>query len=144
MPTCVLSLLLSLVLVVQGAMPAGYMPASIDSGWPVMLCPDGLPQGFLLDDNAAAPHANHAAHSVDHTRHSLHSQPEDATAHNHEADAEPDYCPLGNALIVATIAAAPGVAEDAPQPTLDRAELANLALPGLRIYSPISRGPPAA
>lgn len=38
---------LIVVLLLHSLAPGGYMPASIATGWPVMLCPDGLPDGFL-------------------------------------------------------------------------------------------------
>lgn len=31
----------------QSMYPSGYMPASAADGWPIMLCPDGMPAGFM-------------------------------------------------------------------------------------------------
>jgi hypothetical protein len=73
-----LSIVLSALLLVQGAMPAGYMPASVVSGWPVMLCPEGLPEGFL------SPSHDHGQH--------------DAAKHSASS-----YCPLGSAVSAAII-----------------------------------------
>lgn len=37
----------SLALLLQCIAPPGYMAGSLDNGWPVVLCPEGLPAGFL-------------------------------------------------------------------------------------------------
>ena len=37
----------SLALLLQALAPPGYMAGSLDDGWPVVLCPEGLPSGFL-------------------------------------------------------------------------------------------------
>ena len=37
----------SLALLLQCLAPPGYMAGSLDDGWPVVLCPEGLPAGFL-------------------------------------------------------------------------------------------------
>ena len=52
-----------LALAVQSLYPAGYMPASLASGWPIMLCPDGLPTGFLdSGDHHSGAHHHGATH----------------------------------------------------------------------------------
>ena len=69
-----------LALAVQSLFPAGYMPASLADGWPVMLCPDGLPADFL-------PTSGH--------HHGAHHD------HGDEAGDDPrasDDCALGKAL----------------------------------------------
>jgi hypothetical protein len=86
----VLSVTLSILLLAQGAMPAGYMPSAVDSGWPVMLCPEGLPENFL----SGTPHQHH-----DHGQH-LESDSEDALS-GHQSDK--DYCPLGSAFDTAVL-----------------------------------------
>jgi len=65
----------SLALLIQCLAPPGYMAGSLDNGWPVVLCPEGLPAGFL-------GHHNH---------------------HHHSEEAGEDlsldgYCPLGGML----------------------------------------------
>lgn len=102
------SLLLSLLLLVQGLTPAGFMPAAVESGWLVMLCPEGLPAGFLApSDN---PHAAHQQHSMAHQ----HGSPADAAAGHagHSTDdhhGSVDYCQLGSALHAPAVAILPPV-----------------------------------
>ena len=67
----------TLALLLQSLAPPGYMAGSIEGGWPVVLCPEGLPPGFL----------GHDAH------------------HHHHDDADgagdlslDGYCPLGSVL----------------------------------------------
>ncbi len=64
-------------LVLQSLAPPGYMAGSIEDGWPVVLCPEGLPSAFL----------GHAHHHHEHKK----------------ADVRPDmsldgHCPLGGML----------------------------------------------
>lgn len=68
----------SLALLLQCLAPPGYMAGSLDNGWPVVLCPEGLPTGFLGDHH-----------------------------HHHEEGTGEDvslggYCPLGGILDVST------------------------------------------
>lgn len=73
--------LLGLVLLVRGLVVPGYMPGSLAAGWPVQLCPDGLPAAFVADQPAG--HAHHG--------------PDRGQDNNHPR-AEIDHCALGNAL----------------------------------------------
>jgi hypothetical protein len=66
----------ALALLLQSLAPPGYMAGSIEGGWPVVLCPEGLPPGFL----------GHDAHH-----------------HHDDSDGTGDlsldgYCPLGSVL----------------------------------------------
>jgi hypothetical protein len=58
-------LTVSLALFLQILTPAGFMAGSIDDGWPVVLCPEGLPAGFLANghdsDDAHHHHATDGA-----------------------------------------------------------------------------------
>lgn len=98
------SLVLSLLLLVQGLTPAGFMPASLASGWIAMLCPEGLPAGFL-----AAPDTGHSAHQHHAPAHqhgaagSASAVPDQghAAAGHHEGV---DYCQLGSALDAPAVA----------------------------------------
>ena len=65
------------MLLVGSLAPPGYMPGSLSSGWVVVLCPEGLPPGFLQG------HAHHHHHDSDASGGST-------DAHN--------YCPLGSAI----------------------------------------------
>ena len=105
-----LSIVLSALLLVQGAMPAGYMPASVDSGWPVMLCPEGLPEGFLSPMSGAGPQALHHAHHIPAGHDSAHGPtPSDLNAsydhgqHDAAKHSASSYCPLGSAVSAAVI-----------------------------------------
>lgn len=42
-PPTSLLLAAALTLLLRTLVPAGYMPAPLTSGWPVQICPDGLP-----------------------------------------------------------------------------------------------------
>ena len=104
-----LGFVLSALLLVQGAMPAGYMPASVDSGWPVMLCPEGLPEGFLSPVSGASSQAlGHAHHSQVGYDPSHGATPSDLSASHGQHDAgehsASSYCPLGSAVNAAFIA----------------------------------------
>ena len=55
--------------------PPGYMAGSLDDGWPVVLCPEGLPAGFL--------------------GHDAHHHHEDAAGEDVSLDG---YCALGSIL----------------------------------------------
>jgi len=63
-----------LTLMLQSLAPPGYMAGSLEDGWPVVLCPDGLPADFL-----------------DHHHH------HDATGSGHDVSLD-GHCPLGGVL----------------------------------------------
>jgi hypothetical protein len=73
------------LLLVQGLYPRGFMPGSIEDGWPVVLCPSVWPAAFFSDTNR-----------VDHHHHGLEdaSRQLGATAQSEASD----YCVLGGAL----------------------------------------------
>lgn len=72
-------------LFVQSMYPAGYMPASMAGGWPIMLCPNGMPVLFM-----ASRHQQHGGHQ----HHGDHQSHGDQTREQ-QAD---DTCPVGKAL----------------------------------------------
>lgn len=120
------SLLLSLLLLVQGLSPAGYMPAGLDSGWLVMLCPEGLPTNFLA---ATDPHAGHHQHSSDSNDH-----------HNSRTD----YCQLGSTLDTPAVAiSADAVADRLPLPDYHQTSYATPMLRP-RVLQSRPRAPPTA
>jgi hypothetical protein len=83
----VLSFALSIGLLLQGLVPAGYMPAPLEQGgWLVQLCPDGLPRSLL----ASAPAGNDGGHA--------HHGNHDAAAGAHGSGDARDYCPVGSAF----------------------------------------------
>jgi hypothetical protein len=65
----------SLALLLQCLAPPGYMAGNLDNGWPVVLCPEGLPAGFLGEHG----HHHHA----------------EASGEDLSLDG---YCPLGGIL----------------------------------------------
>ena len=65
----------SCALLLQCLAPPGYMAGSLESGWPVVLCPEGLPAGFL--------------------GHHAHHQHDEATGEDLSLDG---HCPLGGVL----------------------------------------------
>lgn len=50
-------------LLLQSLAPPGYMHGSADSGWPVVLCPEGLPAGFLESAHGHHEHQHHGTGS---------------------------------------------------------------------------------
>lgn len=109
----------SLALLLQSLAPPGYMAGSLDDGWPVVLCPEGLPPGFL----------GHQGH------------------HHHEQAAGEDlsldgHCPLGGMLDAAT-------ALQAPAPDTDQAGYAAFRTlyrspaPSRQLEGHPARAPPA-
>ncbi len=77
-------LFLCAVVLLHSLFPSGYMPTSLASGWPVMLCPDGLPEGFLAAING---------HHSDHHQHDDHTNKSSAS----------DNCPVGKAFKTSAI-----------------------------------------
>ncbi len=90
---------LSLALVLQCLTPPGYMAGSLDEGWPVILCPDGLPADFLRTvirsgSSLRADSGFHHHHDQDELGRADHDQPLDG------------HCPLGGVLDGSSVAAA--------------------------------------
>lgn len=119
-----LSLLLLATLLLRASIPDGYMPAALASGLPFVLCPSGVPTGFMATLTASDQHRHHET---------------DRSAGSHF---ESGQCPIGHMLAPAAAIAdhCPTVATPAPP--------AFTALPD-PIYAsvmpvkPRSRGPPA-
>ena len=74
-------LAVSAILVLQSLAPPGYMAGSLEDGWPVVLCPEGLPHAFL----------GHAAHH----HHDTTAAGEDLSLDGH--------CPLGGVFDVSAV-----------------------------------------
>ena len=81
-----------LALLLRVLVPTGYMPAALDSGWYLSLCPHGMPDPAAV---AALGHAGHGAHH-DHTQ----------QGHDHDAAQGPDHCELGSGFALSAIVAA--------------------------------------
>ncbi|MEM7611215.1 MAG: hypothetical protein AAF270_06035 [Pseudomonadota bacterium] len=91
---------LALSLLVQMAIPAGFMPAAAAAGGWIQICPDGLPTG-ALDLSAAThngdrhrAHESHAMHAGHHDHHAASRAtltPHD-TAHDHQDGRHFDSC----------------------------------------------------
>lgn len=63
-PPTVLLMAAALTLLLRTLVPAGYMPAPLTNGWPVQICPDGLPLAAveaLLGQ--AHDHHHHGGHA---------------------------------------------------------------------------------
>lgn len=71
------AILVSLALLLQSLAPPGYMAGSLSDGWPVVLCPEGLPAGYL----------GHVGHG--------HHHDEEAGGKDLSLDG---HCPLGSIL----------------------------------------------
>ena len=57
-----LATLVALSLCLHIAVPAGFMPASVASGWPLQWCPEGMSASSM---RALFGHAHHHHHSAD-------------------------------------------------------------------------------
>ena len=49
-------------LCLQSLFPSGYMPADVSTGWVAMICPDGLPTGFVRSLQGDQQHHHHHHH----------------------------------------------------------------------------------
>jgi len=85
----------SLSLLLQSLAPPGYMAGSVENGWPVILCPEGLPSGFMGHDG----HAHH---------HDAAGAAEDVSLDGH--------CPLGSVLDATASLAVPPYGAGQPLP----------------------------
>lgn len=111
----------SLALLLQSLAPPGYMAGSLDGGWPVVLCPEGLPAGFLA-------HGEHAHH------HETAGAGEDVSLDGH--------CPLGSVMdTTAGVAALPSE-HRLPEPG-SRTDAYAAPARLWPLLSPPSRAPPA-
>jgi hypothetical protein len=117
-------------LCVRALVPAGYMVGSAADGWPVVLCPEGLPAGFLTvsaprasaDDAPGMSHHHGAAAADEPAAHAPPGsdpvrEPLDPTAPHGEhagpgSDTVAQHCPWGGALDKAALA----FADAAPAP----------------------------
>jgi hypothetical protein len=75
--------------------PAGYMPAPLSSGWPVQICPSGLP------DSAIQALLGQSQHSHHHHHHQIGNAPDSALSSDGTSSADagamamPQPCELG-------------------------------------------------
>ncbi len=121
--TGLLPLLAVLAVSVRLLTPAGYMPASPDSGLLFELCPDGLPVE-VVRALAGGGHQHHHHHG------------------GAEADSTAHQCPVGH-MLLAALAVDSGWA---PEPEIDRPEfpIVRLATQFTRhVQTYESRAPPA-
>lgn len=136
----ILSLALGASLLLRVLVPAGYMPAPVADGWPLQLCPDGMPMAAmraLLGDG--------------HHHHRHHGGPAAFAAANAGADAVADtaaaampaQCELGAGFAAATLLDSAGVPPSfVGAPTIVRRDPAAPTAPPHRpAYQ--SRAPPA-
>ena len=146
-----MSFVLSALLLVQGVMPAGYMPASVDSGWPVMLCPEGLPEGFLSPRSAAGARPLHHAHHSPVGHDPSHaptpadlSAPQDHGQHDTGEHSASSYCPLGSAINAAVIAELADVEISERIPAVPAILAYAAPIITVRYYHTSPRAPPVA
>ena len=91
------AILVSLALLLQSLAPPGYMAGSLSEGWPVVLCPEGLPAGYL----------GHVGHG--------HHHDEEAGGKDLSLDG---HCPLGSVLDASALLAATSVSLGSAAPLL--------------------------
>ncbi len=106
--------------------PSGYMPASVDSGWPLQLCGNGIPAAVMAHLTGA--HHHHHAHN-----------------HAHGGTgSKPEHCDLGGGFAADTVLASMEVDDAAPPAALMPLPLPRV--PGQSSAYPAQqpRAPPAA
>lgn len=102
--------------------PAGYMPAAVDSGWPLQLCGDGIP-AEVMAHLTGAHHHHHHAHG--------------------DAGGMPEHCDLGGGFAADAELASMEVA-GAPAPTALQPRRLPPLLDQIRVYpTQQPRAPPA-
>lgn len=84
---------LAAALLLRAMIPAGFMPAAIGAGFPLQVCPSGLPGGALQRLAGAAGHDHHHHHHHNHEHHTG----GDGAAYTAE------QCPIGHLLAAAAI-----------------------------------------
>ena len=115
-------LAVSLVLVLQSLAPPGYMAGSLNDGWPVVLCPKGLPDAFL----------GHAAHH----HHEMAPGAEDLPLDGH--------CPLGSVFDESAVNSVAAAADSAAFGRVDFSSIYQPP-PGQRPFrAHLTRAPPTS
>lgn len=77
--------------------PAGFMPAPLDEGWPIKICPSVL-SGDALIFGTRGPAGSVAGHHARHDPHRQHESPDPAPHEHHssgEEGAPHNLCPVG-------------------------------------------------
>ena len=119
-----LSLLLLATLMLRASIPDGYMPAPLAAGMPFVLCPSGVPAGFMAQLTGAEHHHHHGSEG------------------RADSSGDPSECPVGHMLT-------PAFAFDdqrqhtATAPASASAWLPDPAYSSATSITSRSRGPPA-
>jgi len=135
-------LALAATLLLRAMIPAGFMPAAIGAGFPLQVCPSGLPDGAL--QRLAGAHANHDHN--DHHGHQGHHAHHDQHGHGDGHDGGHAYsaeqCPIAHLLAAAALPVsllpAPPIL---PAPPVTAPAPRHQAAARVHPYHP--RGPPA-
>ncbi len=114
-------LALAATLLLRAMIPAGFMPAAIGAGFPLQVCPSGLPQGALAR-LAGEPAAHH--HHIQHEHHDAGGSGDGGHAYSAE------QCPIAHLIAAAALPVSAGPAVP--------------ALPAAVIVAPAPRHPAAA
>ena len=128
-------LALAATLLLRAMIPAGFMPAAIGAGFPLQVCPSGLPDGALA--RLAGEHAAHH-HHAGHGHHG-HHDPAGSGDGGHAYSAE--QCPIAHLIAAAALPVSAGPAVPAlPAPAIVAPVPRHPATAPLHQYR--SRGPP--
>ena len=121
---CQLLLLLLAPLLLRASIPDGYMPAPLAAGLPFVLCPSGVPAGFMATLSGSDQHRHHG---------------HEGSVGTH---VESGQCPIGHMLtpVAAFDDCWPTVAIPAP---LAFSAPPKSVYPSVTPVKPRSRGPPA-
>ena len=110
----------SLILVLQSLAPPGYMAGSLEAGWPVVLCPKGLPDAFL----------GHTAHH----HHELAPGAEDLPLDGH--------CPLGSVFDASAVSFGASAADPVALSHIDDSSIYQSPPLQRRFRAHLTRAPP--
>lgn len=130
-------LALAVTLLLRAMIPAGFMPAAIGGGFPLQVCPSGLPDGALArlaGEHGGHSHHGHHGHHANHANHGGH----DDGGHAYSAE----QCPIAHLIAAAALPALAGAAlPAAASPAFP--VLAPRPPAAVRVHHYRSRGPPA-
>lgn len=138
---------LAATLLLRATIPAGFMPAAPGAGFPLQICPSGLPEGALQRLTGATPghpgggQASHGGHHGNHDKHGHRDQHDQHAGDDGHHGYSAEQCPIGHLLAAAAL---PVHTEPSPPRLLapGPAGQPQHSPPAARIALYRSRGPP--
>ncbi|WP_405227873.1 hypothetical protein [Lentisalinibacter sediminis] len=128
-------LALAATLLLRAIIPAGFMPAAIGAGFPLQVCPSGLPDGALT--RLAGEHAAHHHHG----HHGHHDAGDGGNGGNGGHVYSAEQCPIAHLIAAAALPVSAGPAVPVlPAPAIAVPAPRHPAT--ARVHQYRSRGPP--